>query len=128
LRAADSLPGAELLGLTTLAVSRHADCPALAGAVDLAATAILDELIAFPFAELAAVFRMALPLLPLSVMTVMIGGTASSATATTDNRLIAAATGAPRDRQGGARSDAANCGNQRRDQSAQRQPARSGSA
>ena len=123
-QAADTLASAELIGLTALAVSRSTYGAALAGAIDLAATAILDDLVTFPVTELASGFRMALPVL-LLVMVVMIGVMVSTPTATADDGPIAAAR-APGDRLGGERGDVAERGGERGDQTAQDQPARGG--
>jgi hypothetical protein len=94
-RAADALPGAQLLGLTALAVTRRADGPAPAGAVDLAATSILDDLVTFPLAELATGFRAALAVLVLPIP-VMLWVMAPVPAATADDGPIATATGAAR--------------------------------
>ena len=71
LRAADTLPGAELPAITADAFIRLADLPALTGAIDVATTAILDNLIAFPMAELVPGFRAAIMVLVTSVSIVI---------------------------------------------------------
>jgi hypothetical protein len=97
--AADALPNAELPARTALAGTGCAHRPTLAGAVDLAAAGIVDDLIAFPPAELAARFRMASSVVSLSVIpaTVMIAIMVPAATA--DDCLIATATGSLRDHE-----------------------------
>src|SRR5215208_365616 len=124
-RTADALSAAQQLGLTALAVSRSTYGAALAGAIDLAATAILDDLVTFPVTELASGFRTALPVLLLVMVVVMIGVMVSTPTSTADDGPIAAAR-APGDRLGGERGDVAERGGERGDQTAQDQPARGG--
>jgi hypothetical protein len=152
LRAADALAGAELLGQTAQAVSRHAHGPAQAGAIDLAAATILDDLAAFPLTELTPGFRTALRVLPLPVtipvaivviaivvitivviaivvMTSPASAIASTTiSATADEGPIAVAAGAPRNRQDGDRGGVAEYGRDRGNETAQRQPARDAGA
>jgi hypothetical protein len=123
--AADTLPGAELLGLTAHAVTWRADLPALAGAVDLAATAILDDLVARSFTQRVAGFRTALLGLPPPVM---IGVMAPSAAATTDDGPITVAASVKCDGWIEDRRGEAECGSPRGAKSAQRQPARGSGA
>jgi hypothetical protein len=81
-----------------------------------AATAILEDLAAFPLAQLAAGFRAARPLMPLLVMIViMTPALTPSPTATADNRPIAAAPGAAPDCQCRDGSDVPERGDERDD-------------
>jgi len=111
--------------LTAFAVCRSAYAAALAGTVDLAATAILDDLVTFPLAVRALGFRTAVPiLLPVMMVMVMVGVRASTVTATADDGPVAG--GASFDCQCGDWSDGAEHGGERADQTAQGQPARGG--
>jgi len=106
-RAADALPGAELLGLTADAVFRRAHLAAPASAMDFAATAISYNVIAFSFAELTTGFWMALMVVlnSVPVIPVMIVVTAPAASA--DDGPIATTTGVKRDRRVGIGDDEA---------------------
>ena len=94
--AADALPGAELLRLTADAVFRRAHLIALARAMDFAAAAIPDDVIAFPFAEQMAGFRAARFVL-LSPVGIVVMAPVPAATA--DDGPIATTTGVKRHRR-----------------------------
>jgi hypothetical protein len=120
---ADALPAAQALRQTADTAGWCAHRPALAGAIDFAATTVADDPVTASLAKLAAGFRTALAVLPFPVMLVIVGVMTSTVAATTDDGPITTATRAARDRQGGDRGDVADRDRERGDQTAQRQPA-----
>jgi hypothetical protein len=78
---------------------------AFAGAIDRAAAAVADDLIAFPIAEPAAGFRSAFFLLPPPVMIAILTPPPPAPGATADDGPITAAAGAQRMRWVGDRGD-----------------------